>query len=290
MPDGTDLTLLTDGSLEGLFTAVFDSYSYHPAPVSIYAASVCQQELGRRYLEIPTEERKAERVVTGLKKRLGSDGYARIWTGFQSSSIYKEDIIYKYIRFGMEIGQEIERRLTDERVRRLQKIDALVEREAGMLRQFLRFSKLEGGVYYGVITPEHNVLAMLMPHFVSRFRIQPFIIHDKTHGLCGVSDTKTWVIASDAELVLPTFSEDDAAYRRMWKAFYDTIAIQERTNPVCRRSHMPKKYWKHLTEMHLSNEDPATKDRLPLPSDLSVGRVRTLAEGEKQALDVPPEE
>ena len=56
MPDGTDLTLLTDGSLEGLFTAVFDSYSYHPAPVSIYAASVCQQELAVSYthLTLPT--------------------------------------------------------------------------------------------------------------------------------------------------------------------------------------------------------------------------------------------
>ena len=61
-----------------------------------------------------------------------------------------------------------------------------------MLRQFIRFSKLEGGIYYGEITPEHNVVAMLMPHFVSRFQIQPFIIHDKTHRLCGVSDTKTW--------------------------------------------------------------------------------------------------
>lgn len=290
MPDGTALTLLTDGSFEGLLTAVFDSYSHHPAPVSIHAAAVCQQELGRRYLEIPTDDEKAERVLRGLKKRLGSDGYDRIWTGFQSSSIYKEDIIYKYIRIGMKVGRTIEHRLTDERVRRLQKMVALVGREAGMLRQFLRFSKLEGGVYYGAITPEHNVLVMLMPHFVSRFRIQPFIIHDKTHGLCGISDTKTWVIAPDEDLVLPVYAEDDTAYRRMWKAFYDTIAIQERANPVCRRNHMPKKYWKHLTEMHGSNEDPSAKDRLPLPSDVSAARVRALAEGEKPALSMPPGE
>ena len=52
MPDGTDVTLLTDGTFEGLLTAVFDSYSVHPAPISVHAAAVCQQELGRRYLEI----------------------------------------------------------------------------------------------------------------------------------------------------------------------------------------------------------------------------------------------
>ena len=157
-----------------------------------------------------------------------------------------------------------------------------------MLRQFIRFSKLEGGIYYGEITPEHNVVAMLMPHFVSRFQIQPFIIHDKTHRLCGVSATKTWVVATDEDLVLPAFSADDTAYRRMWKAFYETIAIKERTNPVCRRNHMPKKYWKHLTEMHLSNEDPDAQARLPLPSALSADRVRALADRERAPLPADP--
>ena len=288
MPDGTDVTLLTDGTFEGLLTAVFDSYSVHPAPVSVHAAAVCQQELGRRYLEIRTDDAKADRVIAGVKKSLGADGYAQVWTCFQSNSVYKEDIIYKYIRFGMKIGRVIHQKITDERVMRLQKLVSLVGREAGMLRQFIRFSKLEGGIYYGEITPEHNVVAMLMPHFVSRFQIQPFIIHDKTHRLCGVSDTKTWVVATDEDLVLPAFSADDTAYRRMWKAFYETIAIKERTNPVCRRNHMPKKYWKHLTEMHLSNEDPDAQARLPLPSALSADRVRALADRERAPLPADP--
>lgn len=290
MPDRTDVTLLTDGTLEGLLTAVFDSYTFHPAPLSIHAAVTCQQELGRRYVEIPADDAKAERVIAGVKKSMGADGYAQVWTGFQSNYVYKEDIIYKYIRLGMKIGRAIHQKITDERVMRLQKLVSLVDREAGMLRQFIRFSKLEGGVYYGEITPEHNVVPMLMPHFVSRFQIQPFIIHDKTHGLCGISDTKTWVIAADEELLLPAFSADDTAYRRMWKAFYDTIAIKERTNPVCRRNHMPKKYWKHLTEMQIANGDPDAEARLPLPSALSASRVRALAELERALLPPDPPE
>lgn len=286
MPDGTNIVLLTDGTFEGLLTAVFDSYAYHPAPAAVHAASACQQELGRRYLEVHTDDAKAERVIAGVHRGMGTDGYTLIWTGFLSNSVYKEDIIYKYIRYGMKIGRVIHQKITDERVLRLQKLASLVNRESGMLRQFIRFSKMEGGVYYGEITPEHNIVATLMPHFVSRFQIQPFIIHDKTHGLCGISDTKTWVIASDEDLQLPHRSADDAAYRRMWKAFYETIAIKERINPVCQRNHMPKKYWKHLTEMHLSNADPDGDERLPLPSDLSAERVRALAEG---ARALPPD-
>ena len=67
------------------------------------------------------------------------------------------------------------------------------------------------------------------------------------------------------------------------EGLYETIAIKERTNPVCRRNHMPKKYWKHLTEMHLSNEDPDAQARLPLPSALSADRVRALADRREPA-------
>ncbi len=279
MPDGTNVVLLTDGTLEGLLTAVFDSYSFHPAPAAVHAASACQQELDCRYREVNTDFAKAERVIRGVHRTMGADGYAMVWTGFLSNSVYKEDIIYKYIRFGMKIGRVIHQKITDERVMRLQKLCSLVNRESGLLREFIRFSKMEGGVYYGEITPEHNIVATLMPHFVSRFQIQPFIIHDKTHELCGISDTKTWVIASAEDLRLPERAADDAAYRRMWKAFYETIAIKERINPVCQRNHMPKKYWKYLTEMQLSNTDPDGDERIPLPSALSAERVRTLSEG-----------
>ena len=167
--------ILTD-KLPGIRVAVLSGPSHAE---EVGRGCLLYTSLGRRYLEIRTDDAKAERVIAGVKKSLGADGYAQVWTCFQSNSVYKEDIIYKYIRFGMKIGRVIHQKITDERVMRLQKLVSLVGREAGMLRQFIRFSKLEGGIYYGEITPEHNVVAMLMPHFVSRFQIQPFIIHDK---------------------------------------------------------------------------------------------------------------
>jgi hypothetical protein len=64
---------------------------------------------------------------------------------------------------------------------------------------------------------------------------------------------------------IPALSADERGYRRMWKTFYDTVAIKERINPNLRRSHMPKKFWKNMTEMSiLSQEDvalPVVQDR-----------------------------
>jgi hypothetical protein len=37
--------------------------------------------------------------------------------------------------------------------------------------------------------------------------------------------------------------------QRLWKNFYDTIAIKERFNPKCRMNFMPKRVWANLPEM-----------------------------------------
>ena len=48
-------------------------------------------------------------------------------------------------------------------------------------------------------------------------------------------------------------NETEAAYRLLWKRFYDTVAIRERENPKLRMTHMPKRYWSTMTEFQ---DDP----------------------------------
>lgn len=277
MPDRPAVVLLYDDTFEGLLSAVFQSYSFHPAPETVESGSLCQQKLGCRYVEAIPSEEQAERVIAGIRKTMGWEAYEKVWTAFQSAFEDKGDAVYQYIRIGMRVGRGIHQKITDPRVMRVDKICALVGREAGMFRQFIRFSKRAGGVYYAPISPEHQVLPMLMPHFCSRFSIQPFMIHDKTHNQAGIWDTKDWYITSAEGLLPPEAAEDDRAYQRMWKSFYDTIAIRERINPVCRRNHMPEKYWKDLTEMQWKNEDPYQESRIPLPSELSAQMVKGLS-------------
>ncbi|WP_110945300.1 DUF4130 domain-containing protein [Paenibacillus phocaensis] len=51
------------------------------------------------------------------------------------------------------------------------------------------------------------------------------------------------------KLALPEAGGQELTYRRLWKRFYDTMAIRERLNPRAQMSHMPKRYWARLTEM-----------------------------------------
>jgi len=47
---------------------------------------------------------------------------------------------------------------------------------------------------------------------------------------------------------LPSTTSSEIAYQELWKLFFKTIAIRERTNSRCQMQFMPKKYWQDLIE------------------------------------------
>lgn len=253
-----------DDTFEGLMTAIFESYVRKPTPSAIVGQQH-QQQLGACYEVISTDYTKAERVIAGIEKKAGGDIYERVWTGFLSCRPDKSDVIYRYIRLAMQLGTAVRQHITDERVMAMDKLASQVGRESGKLIEFVRFSRMEGGVYYAKITPEHNVIPLMMPFFAERFNIQPFLIHDVNRQMAGIYDQTDWFITSTEGFQLPDYAEDEKQYRMLWKRFYDTIAIKERINPNLRRQLMPKKYWRNITEMSMTDSEPSTS----LPSDIS---------------------
>ncbi len=253
-----------DDSFEGMLTAVFESYTRKPVPISIVGQQH-QKRLDVQYITIETDFRKSERVIDGINRIMGGDAYERVWTGFHSCNPDKEDIIYKYIRFGMKVGHKVHFHLTDRRVMNMDKLVKLVGRESSLQIEFVRFSRMEGGVFYGRIEPDNDVLPLMMPFFADRFNTQPFIIHDTRRQTAGLYDTQEWYIRSAEGITMPEYSDDEMKYRALWKRFYNTIAIKERINPNLRRQHMPKKFWKNIIEMSMVDGAKPTA----LPSDIS---------------------
>ena len=239
---------LHDGTWEGFLTAVFYAYANKPAPQTVDETG-CQQEWGAAYEEIETQNDKAERVIAGMTKRMGELAYEKLWTAFLSDDAEKSRKLYAYIRLGMQVGAGIHTRLYDDRVREVDKLANLVGREAGLLLEFIRFSKLTGGVWYARIDPRYPVLPIVTPHFAERFSVQPFIIHDAAHESAAVFNTREWRIVPARGIALPGLHEDEMQFRRLWRTFYDTVAIKERVNYALRRNHMPKKYWKNIVEL-----------------------------------------
>ncbi|MBQ1210731.1 MAG: TIGR03915 family putative DNA repair protein [Clostridia bacterium] len=249
--------LICDDSFEGLLTAVFEAYSRRPMPQDILEPNG-QPRLDTHYETVVTDAAKAERVRRGICRQMGREAYENCWKAFLSLHPDRCMRIYEYLQLGFRIHERLVRSLTDHRVMAVNKLASLVSREAGHLLQFVRFAETETGVYYCKIEPTYPVLPLIMPHFVHRLNTQAFVIYDQAHAEAGLYDGKQWVVRQVEESYAPVLTAEERQYQRLWKTFYDTVAITERINPALRRQNMPKKYWRHLTEM----QETETKNAL----------------------------
>ena len=118
------------------------------------------------------------------------------------------------------------------------------------MMQFVRFSVMERGVMYSEIAPDNDVLELVADHFSERFRNDPFIIHDTGRKKAVVAFEGKWYTTPFDGKDIPDESEDEKMYRRLWKHYFDNIAIKERTNRKCQSRFIPQRYRKNLTEMN----------------------------------------
>ena len=92
------------------------------------------------------------------------------------------------------------------------------------------------------------MLPILRGHFCARYPNEKFFLYDRTHHEALFYAAGKAVIRPLADFQMAPPDEAEAAYRLLWKRFYDTIAIKERYNPKCRMTNMPKRYWNTMTE------------------------------------------
>lgn len=286
--DGVQLLYIYDGSLEGMFTAVFEAFRRKEDPVNIVEDGFIQQSLLHSHISIKTDPTMAERVRTGLIDKLGLANYERIIRGFLSDDCEKGGILYRYIRYTMRNGGRSCLDLAHPAVADFENLQKQVSNEAHHMLMFIRFAQLENGVYFSQIDPRARVVPLIMDHFAARFNVQPFIVYDRVHGMAGVFDTEKWWMVDANEIQLPGNSQLEDDFRSLWQTFYDTIAIEERRNPTCQRNFMPKRFWGNMCEhipVQLRNNRPTTAT----PTQVAKQAARALPGGGVHAGAAMPE-
>jgi len=249
MPDRTNLACHYDGTFDGFLTVVFEAYA-QKLPVNVITASgQIQTGFGQSIRYIETQEEKARRVERGILGKFGGAAMQQIATVFWSGDEDKDTVLYRYIRAGFEQGRHIYNNLTHPDVLAANNLYRNISREEQRVKGFVRFSLMENGVYYASIAPRNNLVPLLTPHFADRFSDMPFLIHDTAHHLAGVYNGNGWYLVESEELTPPDITEQEHEMRRMWRLFYDAIAVQGRISAKRRRGMMPKFYWGNMPEM-----------------------------------------
>ena len=242
-------TFLYDGTFDGLLTIVFDSYINKTLPQKIFSQDDYVPNFLDKTLFIESNYEKSQRVFNGIEKNIGYDALYNSYNAFLSNEKEKEIYILKYLCNGFDIGPKINNMLTVSYVFKVISMRRRALAECHKLKGLLRFQEVSNNLCYASIHPDNNILEPLGHHFINRLPTLNFIIHDQNRNLCFLYNQKEYKIISGEGLSIPYISENEKIYQDLWKMFFKTIAIKERTNPRCQMQYMPKKYWKDLIEM-----------------------------------------
>ncbi|KUO78695.1 MAG: DNA metabolism protein [Desulfosporosinus sp. BRH_c37] len=251
MSDRTNIVYAYDGSFEGLMCCIFESYEQKENP-SIIRPPVVQQSLFDPAKWIETDEHKADRVFNSIPLKISSQAQELVKLGFLTCTPHKELLIYNFLRLGFKYGDKVMTMLADDTVCSLQKAVRHLTSESHKFMGFVRFS-VYGEVLVAVIEPKNFVLPLLIQHFCDRYRNEAFMIYDKTHSMALIYQSQNVELMVVNELTLPEVDGTEVEYRRLWKQFYQTIAIEARFNPRCRMTLMPKRYWGQMPEFDEKN-------------------------------------
>jgi probable DNA metabolism protein len=247
--------LVYDGTFEGLLTAVFEIYERRLTLVKLEKGECYTSALFENLIQVTTNEARAGRVMNGLQQKVSPTGIQRIYIAHLAGIENDDDTIVNFIRYAFDSDRNIEDDYGNRNVLRVSEIVGMMRREKHRMEAFVRFQKLKDESYYAAIQPDFNVLPLLIKHFKNRYADQKWIIYDikRNYGLAyDLHDTEFISLEFSAVKnpgnVVAAFNEDEEIYQHLWKNYFTSVNIPARKNTKLHLRHIPKRYWKHLTE------------------------------------------
>ena len=139
-------------------------------------------------------------------------------------------------------------------VMRYKEIRRRLEREVCRFQEFSRFHLVDGHFYVAHIEPKSYLVVALGPIFADRMPSEDWMIVDDVHkeAVVHVKNSKYYLrklTDEEFQRVLLTEKQNDE-YTDLWKVFFDSIAIKERTNECCQNTLFPIWTRKHAVEFN----------------------------------------
>jgi probable DNA metabolism protein len=246
------LIFVTDGTFEGLLTAIFEAYVRKSPPDAIESSDRDQLGLFERRITIATDFGKSDRVWKGLKKHLGSKRRQMLFEAYLSGCSGVETMILGCV---WDTIPDVNRPITQTNLTSFIQIENLsrkVRREAHRMKGFIRFQQTAKDHYFALIAPQFDVLSLIRRHFESRFADQRWIIYDRlrNYGLCYDRQQVRELRLNAAEL--ESFGNENIANEQLcqtlWKRYYEAANIRHRNNPRLHVRQLPRRFWQYLPE------------------------------------------
>lgn len=232
-----------DGSKDAFLTAFLCAFRDENA---ILSAGNRQLSLGQESVFVRADADKARRCEARLKE-LDAKCMRELDLLLRSGEEARGQIAFSYLRMIALRGRPVRGMLAEDAVRDAMECIRRVTFEAHRLKGFVRFLESESGALYAPVSPDNDIVDMLLPHFRGRMPDLPFVLHDVRRKKAAVWDGEHAFLAplDRAEVVL---SADEADWQALWRQYYASVNIPSRKRIRQMKGYMPVRYWKFMPE------------------------------------------
>lgn len=247
---------LFDETFDGLLTCVFEAYRQKCFPEKLLPYNAVLPLFTSHATNIQTDTHKATRVWHVLHNKLSDQACYQLLCAWFSEDADCASLVFRVIQKVVDNDMSVEGNLSDEDILALWQLAKRVSKEQLHLIQFVRFQKTVDDIYFAPVNPVYNALPLTLSHFGDRFADQKWIIYDMGRGygyfydLNSITEiTLNWdEHFTQGQLKANALADDEKLLQTMWQKYFKALTIQERLNPRLHRQHMPRRFWRYLTE------------------------------------------
>lgn len=246
-------TWLYDGTFDGFLSCVFDMYWQRKMKIRIRKEQEYLRSVSEDILFMPTNQANADRVWTGLSRKTSAAERAALYYCYLSELPGEEDNMVGFIRYRFELQADTKPDAGNFYVSHIQQLAFKVGLEQQRLESNTSFQLTKDNIWYAVISPDHNVLPLLMEHFKAHYHGQCWLIYDKRrrfglyHNLrnvetvrlqfCNPPDTRYFRSGN-------VWSPEEPFYQQIWKVIYKEKPVRD--DQQLHLQYVTKHYWKYL--------------------------------------------
>lgn len=256
------MKLIFDGTFDGFLSSLFVTFQDKLKQVQLIPEYAYQADLLDMLDEVRmvvTEPEQVKRVWDGLEKKLSKKTRTLFKTAFhcEDPAIFQQ--MFDFACEAFTSPRNLDSDFSNPRRVLLDLYNKKVRREKHRMEAFIRFEKDANGLYTAIIDPDFNVLPLIIPFFRRRYSDQRWLIYDVKRKFGAYYDLTTVSEVSlqpeepvldqaDQDALTVAMDEKEALYNTLWKDYFTSTNIVERKNMKLHIRHVPKRYWKYLTE------------------------------------------
>ncbi|GAA4277055.1 TIGR03915 family putative DNA repair protein [Aquimarina mytili] len=248
--------LLYDGSFDGFLCCIFEVYSKKITAPIIRKEDQTHNQLFTITEQVQTLENNAQRVWKAFKKKTTKTEQNNFFKAFLSEIKGVENTLLNYTQYIFKKANDKQHiDFSNKDILKINQVARMVEREKHRMEAFVRFQLTQDGIYTSSAAPDFNVLPLIIHHFKDRYADQKWLIYDmrRKYGIyynLKIVDVITFenVFEINNQTIKRKSLDEEIDFQKLWTAYYKNVNIKSRKNSKLHHQHIPKRYWKYLTE------------------------------------------